>query len=121
VFCRRHDKTFYCFNSISDPPPFTRSLAICTFFAPLALTSFLPFQILAPITDRIRFGDDIFLLRGEAYFTGCMWIYTTLIGLDVGIGMFGGEAPGGTKGGIEKDSKGVCILIVSLIFSRKDR
>jgi len=35
--------------------------------------------------------------------------------------MFGGEAPGGTKGGIEKDSKGVCILIVSLIFSRKDR
>lgn len=76
------------------------------------------------MTDNIRFGDDIFMLRGEAYFTGCTWIYTTCIGLDTGLGMFGREAPpGGTKRGIEKDSKGVfmCILIVFLIFPRGGR
>ena len=76
------------------------------------------------MTDNIRFGGDIFNLRGEAYFTGCTWIYTTCIGLDIGLGMFGREAlPGGTKGGIGKDSKGVCmcIFIVSLIYLRGGR
>jgi hypothetical protein len=43
-------------------------------------------QILTPFTDNIRFGDDLFLLRGEVYFTGCLWIYTTIFGLDTGVG-----------------------------------
>jgi len=38
------------------------------------------------MTDRLRFGDDLFLLRGEVYFTGCLWILTTFFGLDTGIG-----------------------------------
>ncbi|EKU21461.1 hypothetical protein NGA_0356800, partial [Nannochloropsis gaditana CCMP526] len=48
--------------------------------------TFWDFQYLAPLTDHIRFGDNLFLLRGEAYFTGCILIFNTIIGLDVGFG-----------------------------------
>ena len=51
------------------------------------------------MTDRIRFGDDIFILRGEAYFTGCMWVYTGFFCLDTGLGMSGGEARGARREG----------------------
>ncbi|KAM3567526.1 hypothetical protein VYU27_010332, partial [Nannochloropsis oceanica] len=49
--------------------------------------TFWDLEYLTPLTDRLRFGDDIFLLRGEAYFTGCIWVLNTVFGLDTGMGL----------------------------------
>jgi hypothetical protein len=81
-----------------QPPSFPPALAICHLFAQLTPGTSFPFQLLSPITDRIRFGDDIFILRGESYFTGCLWVYTTFIGLDIGLGMLGGRRLRSIKG-----------------------
>lgn len=37
-------------------------------------------------TDRVYLGGDILILAGQATFTGCMWIYTTVLAGEMGAG-----------------------------------
>lgn len=46
---------------------------------------FYDFEIMAA-TDRVYLGGDILILGGTATFTGCMWIYTTVMAGEAGAG-----------------------------------